>query len=491
LLVLAHGLAQRRRRAWGLAVLVLVVAGVLNLLKGLDLAEAAACWALAGALFAARPAFYVGPQSGLGAALRGAALVVGSSLAVALTTLFSASHWAMPGTTWSRALGEIAARAAWASGPLHYRDPFDWVPAGIDLILVGALVGVAYVVFRPLAHTREFPGASARALAADIVRQYGRDTLSSFKLRPDKHYLFGPDGGTFVGYGIEGRTLVVSGDPVGPPDAIPGLIRELCAFCEVRGLRLAAVGASGGFSQLARQAGLRPFYIGDEAVIDTDSFSLEGRRIRKVRQAVARVERAGFRAGLLDVDELAPEMVIRLEELAERWRGDNVERGFSMASHGLSGELARGSVLLLARDSNDSPRGFLHFVACHGRAAASLGLMRRDREGPNGLTEFMVVRALELLRERGIREVSLNFAPFARLIHGPQTVHERMLGRIAVSADRFFQVERLYRFNAKFQPRWEPRYLLYEGRLGLAAAGLAVMWAERQLPKPRLLRRPV
>jgi lysyl-tRNA synthetase class 2 len=102
----------------------------------------------------------------------------------------------------------------------------------------------------------------------------------------------------------------------------------------------------------------------------------------------------------------------------------------------------------------------------------------------------MVVHAVEALRERGIEELSLNFAPFARLIHGPEGAAERLLGRIASAADRFFQVERLYRFNAKFHPRWEPRYLLYEGMLGLPGAGLAVMWAERQLPKPSLASRP-
>jgi lysyl-tRNA synthetase class 2 len=100
-----------------------------------------------------------------------------------------------------------------------------------------------------------------------------------------------------------------------------------------------------------------------------------------------------------------------------------------------------------------------------------------------------VVSAVDALLERGIDEVSLNFAPFARLIHGPTGPAERLLGRIATAADRWFQVERLYRFNAKFHPRWEPRYLLYEGLLGLPRAGLAVMWAERQLPKPSLASR--
>ena len=47
-----------------------------------------------------------------------------------------------------------------------------------------------------------------------------------------------------------------------------------------------------------------------------------------------------------------------------------------------------------------------------------------------------------------------------------------------------FQIERLYRFNAKFFPRWEPRYVVYERRLGFPRVGLAALWAEGQLPKP-------
>ena len=110
--------------------------------------------------------------------------------------------------------------------------------------------------------------------------------------------------------------------------------------------------------------------------------------------------------------------------------------------------------------------------------------MRRDRDTPNGLTEFLVARGIELLRDRGIEEVSLNFAAFARFIHEPRSRAERLLGRVLLAADAVFQIERLYRFNAKFFPRWEPRYLMLERLTMLPRVGLAALWAEGQLPKP-------
>jgi lysyl-tRNA synthetase class 2 len=85
-----------------------------------------------------------------------------------------------------------------------------------------------------------------------------------------------------------------------------------------------------------------------------------------------------------------------------------------------------------------------------------------------------------------VAELSLNFATFARWMHSPERWYERVLGRLVALANPFFQIESLYRFNAKFFPRWEPRYLVYDGTFGLPRAALAAMWAEGQLPKPAL-----
>jgi lysyl-tRNA synthetase class 2 len=375
-------------------------------------------------------------------------------------------------------------------GPLHLHGVFAALPIGVGCVSVAALLIGAYLVFRPLAAPRALPDASVRALAAAVVREHGSDTLSFFKLREDKHYLFSPDGRALAAYRVEGGVVLLSGDPVGPVDAIPSLLDKARAFAAERGLKLGAVGVREELLALYECAGLRSVYIGDEAIVDAKSFSLEGRPIRKVRQSVTRLRKSGYECELVEYGALHPDTLRALEAISDAWREGAPERGFSMAMDSLQGEHDHETIVVLARDETRAIRGVLHFVPCYGRSAVSLSFMRRDPDTPNGLTEFLVVRAIELLRERGIDELSLNFAAFAKWMHSPEKRLERLLGKLITLGNPFFQIESLYRFNAKFFPRWEPRFLVYEGALGLPRAGIAAMWAEGQLPKPRIRRAP-
>jgi lysyl-tRNA synthetase class 2 len=486
LFVSAYYLYRRRLRALQLAVLLLVALGVLNLLKGLDYEEALADFALAGILFAGRGTFYVrheplGPRA---AAMR-APVVAAAAFLISFTLVATLGHASL--TTDVRETGDLL---AWQRGPIVFSDELHRLDLAVGLIGLGALLLIAYLLFRPLAAPRALPGAEVRAAAAELVRAHGSDTLSYFKLRRDKHYLFSEDRRAFVGYRIESGVLVVSGDPVGAKDAIPDLLRELTRFTDTRGLRLAALGVSERLRPLFEQLGLRALYLGDEAIVDVESFNLEGRAIRKVRQSVTRLEKAGYRAELVGVDTVDDELIAELDHVSALSRCGTEERGFSMALDALRRDDQHDTVLVVARDENDAIRGFLHFVPTFGRRAMSLSLMRRDPGTPNGLTEFMVVQAIELLREREIAEISLNFAAFARFIHSPRTALERILGRAARHADAVFQIERLYRFNAKFFPTWEPRYVMYERLAALPRVALASLWLEGQIKKPAFRRSP-
>ncbi len=403
-------------------------------------------------------------------------------LAVAMVAVWTGTHASLSTVT-----TETFDLLRYQRGPVHFHHH---IPIGVHVLELGTLLMIAYVTFRPLTVPRAPASSAARQVAADLVRAHGADTLAFFKLRGDGNYIFSEDRRAFVAYAIENGVLLLSGDPVGPPDALSGLLHQVRKFADARGLKLGALGASERLCPMYEELGLRTIYLGDEAVVELDRFSLEGRPIRKVRQSVTRLSKAGYEAELHDLRALDQDTIERVEQVVELGRQGAPERGFSMTMDSLQGEHDDETLVVLARDETGAIRGVLHFVPCYGRPAVSLSFMRRDPDTPNGLTEFLVVRAIELLRDRGIDELSLNFAAFAKWMHSPEKRLERLLGRLIALGNPFFQIESLYRFNAKFFPRWEPRFLVYEGTFGLPRAGIAAMWAEGQLPKPRIRRAP-
>jgi lysyl-tRNA synthetase class 2 len=487
LVMVAPYLLKRRRRSWQAAIVLMLALGAFDLLKGLDFEETGITWATAAVLFAGRAEFRVRHDP---ITLRSAIWRV-PSLGMVGLVIAAVAAWASQGhPSWSKVVRETGDLLRWQNGPLHFErhlafhHAFAWVPLSVHVIEIGTLLAIAYVIFRPLATPRALPGPAARAAAAELVRSHGTDTLSFFKLRGDKHYLFSTDQRAFVGYRIENGVMLLSGDPVGPEDAFAGLLGEVRSFADARGLRLGAVGASERLRPLYKDLGLRTLYLGDEAILDLQRFSLEGRPIRKVRQSVTRLTKAGYEAELRPLSELDTGTVEEIEQVLERGREGAPERGFSMAMDSIRCPHSEDTLVVLARDRQHEIRGVLHFVPVYGRQTVSLSFMRRDPDTPNGLTEFLVAKAVELLRERELVEMSLNFAAFAKWMHSPEGRFQRILGKLVALGNPFFQIESLYRFNARFFPRWEPRYLVYEGALGLPRAGIAALWAEGQLWKP-------
>ncbi len=470
-------LHRRRRRALHLAVGLLLGLAVLNIFKGLDVEEAILDVALAFALFRGRHAFEVEHER---FALRSTIIPLAiAGLAISVASVVSVWMAGRTDPSIDTAAREAWSLLSWQSGPILFDDPA--APYVVRGLMIVALFAAAWAVFRP-----RLPACTAapeRRLAREVVREHGRDTLASFKLRDDVEYLFCPDRRAFLGYRVEGRVMLVSGDAVGPDDALPGLIAAARSFADGHGMRLGVTGASASAAEYWRAAGFRSLYLGDEAIVDTGDFSLDGRAIRKVRQSVTRLVGGGFTASVDAVADLGQGSLAELEAISDRWRDGEPERGFAMSIGGLSDGPARDGLVVVARDADGVARGWIHFLPSYGRPAMSLSLMRRDRDTPNGLTEFMVVRSIELLRERGVEELSLNFAAFARPLRSPRGRMDRVFARLLGFASRWFQIESLYRFNAKFFPRWEPRYLLYEGSAALPAIGLAALVAEGQLPR--------
>jgi lysyl-tRNA synthetase, class II len=447
----AGSLGRGKRRAWQLAVVLVAGTALAHLAKGLDLEEASASFVLLLALVYYRKHFDVpGDPDTRPLVLTSLALV--SLLGVLV--LYELNEQTAP----EDFVGVLTATATL----LAFRALYLWLRSWRD---------------------RDRPTARDRAQARKLVVRHGRDTLSYFALRSDKSYFFSPGRRSFLAYTVLGGSALVSGDPVGDAAEFPALLEDFRSLAHGRGWRTAILGASEELLPLYRAAGFHAIKVGDEAVVRTAGFSLEGRPIRKVRQSVNRLRRAGYSAGVLREHEVGPGLREELLEVSRQWRGRWPERGFTMAMDELFGH--RETLFVIARDQDGRVGGFLHLVPSPASGGYSLSAMRRCRETPNGLMEFLVVEAIAWTRAHGASEVSLNFCVFADLLRQRERSLSGRAARTGLqSLDRVFQLERLLSFTGKFFPEWRPRFLCIERLSDFPMVGLAYLRAESLLTPP-------
>ncbi|GIJ46855.1 membrane protein [Virgisporangium aliadipatigenens] len=485
LVYLGAGLRRGRRTAFHMGVVVAGAGIVLQLAHGLDLDGAAVSAGLLALLVGTRDRFRaVGDPGGPVRAALAVAGIVGAGFTIGMLEIAVRANRLVghpPLRDWARhvLLGMVG-----LDGPLRFAHPLGAAAVSVTTGTFGLLAAAVGVV-RLLRPGRRRPGhtpAEERRLRA-LLTAHGEDSLGYFALRGDKSLLWSPSGKAAVAYRVVGAVSLAAGDPIGDPEAWPPAIGAWLADCERHGWTPAVLGC-GRLAGLAyRRFGLDAVELGDEAVLDTRGFTLDGREMRSVRQAVRRVARAGFtctverRGALTDVAEIVA--------AADAMRDGPVERGFSMALSRVGGPSDVDCVLVTCRSADGRIRGVLQFVPW-GDDGLSLDLMRADRSAGNGIVESMVVAALTAAPALGVTRVSLNFAVmrsvFARadeLGAGPVL---RLWSRALRVASRYWQLESLYRANAKYRPTWRPRYLCFPAARDLPRVALAALRAESFLP---------
>lgn len=495
LVLVARGLRRRKRRAWRLTVALLIGSVGLHVLKGLDVEEATVALAMLAGSWWYRAEFYAkgDPRTrwravGAFLGLFTLSYVLGMAL-VGLRSDHLVSGYEIVPVSEHVLLGLVG-----VGGPLDWQNDKAGHNAedlvGDALLALGLLTAVttAYLVLRPAEPAARL-SADDEGRMRGLLERYGeQDSLGYFALRRDKSVIWSPTGKACVAYRVVSGVMLASGDPLGDPEAWPGAMQAFLAEADAHAWTPAVMGCSEEAGTVWARVGLSALEIGDEAVVEVADFSLEGRAMRNVRQAVTRIERTGYAARVVRIRDLSSEERADLRAQAAAWRGAETERGFSMAL-GRFGDPADEDCVVVLAFHEDRLRGFLHFVPW-GRTGLSLDLMRRDRTADNGLNELLIVAALRAAPELGITRVSLNFAVFRsslergeRLGAGPVI---RAWRALLVLASRWFQIESLYRFNAKFRPVWEPRYVCYPGARDLPRVALAALEAEAFLVWPRI-----
>jgi lysyl-tRNA synthetase, class II len=487
LILLARGLRRRRRRAWQLTVALVLAAAVLHLLKGLDYEEATISIGLALALVARRHDFDgAGDPATRGEIVARAAVYVAAIFAYGAAALWINRIAADRPYTLGFAFRETAEALTGLHprGSAHLSGRFgEWFPNSVFFVGVTGMLWLLATWLAPWRYRhdcRERERERARAL----VRRCGVDTLAPFVLRADKSYFFTPDERAFLAYKVVAGVAVVSGDPIGEPDAVEALVPAFSRFAHERDWRIAVLGAADRYLGVYGRNGLRALYHGDEGVIEVSSFSLEGRPVRKVRQSVHRLERAGYTVDPVYAGDLDAALADELDQVAAEWRGAQPQRGFTMEFESLFDVGGRDALFMIGRDPAGAAAGFFHLAIAPAARTLSLSSMPRRRETPNGFNEWLVAETVAWAGEHGFEQLSLNFSPFAAVLgaNGALTASQRLQRRVLSQLKGTFQLDNLLAFNRKFFPRWQKRYVVLESLADLPRVGLAGLAAEGYLP---------
>jgi lysyl-tRNA synthetase class 2 len=500
---LAITMRRRKRAAWilnsvlgGLFLLLFAVAMAFPEIRryGQNWVSLALTAAFVGSLAVGRREFYAkGDRSNprLAAAVAVGGLLVASLLAALLVTVTNNAHDAHRSTFLDRWRYGTLRLVSVAAGDSHHpgiTTP-NWVDVGINVLSTVLVLAVLYAAFRSRRAVDPLTEDDEKRMRELLDRNGDRDSLGYFALRREKSVVWSPTGKAAVAYRVVGGVSLASGDPIGDPEAWPGAIEPWLAEARKHGWIPAVMGASEEAGTIYSRHGLDALELGDEALVETAEFTLEGRAMRTVRQAYNRVRRAGYRVRIRRHEDIPAAEMTYLLRRADDWRDGPTERGFSMALGRLGDPEDGRCVMLECTDSEGELRAVLSFVPW-GPQGLSLDLMRRDRDAENGLMEFMVIELLRRAREIGITQVSLNFAMFrsvfergARLGAGPVL---RLWRSLLSFFSRWWQIESLYRANAKYRPIWEPRFLLFEKSADLLRIGVASARAEGFLEAPGL-----
>lgn len=359
----------------------------------------------------------------------------------------------------------------------------------LSLLALSAVLYGIVLLLRPVAE-KLLPNEQELRAACKLTRSYGTNSISYFALAEQKSFFFSHSSNAFISYVLEGNVAVVAGDPIGPPEEIGPTVTQFVSFCYEQDWTIVFWQVCDAYTEIYRQAGMQLLKIGEDPIIEMETFTLAGKAMANARTSARHAAKAGLRVTFHQGRVGDSEQRAQMEQISRAWLASKhgAEMGFSMGRFGAEEDAEQ--VYALAVDADNRVYGFLSFVPIYGRKGWGVDLMRRAPHAPGGMMELLIIRAVEYFKTSGAQIVSLGLAPRHNTNQSETSRLESSVDMLANVVGDLKKKDSLCMFKKKFKPTWESRYLVYSSKMALPKAGWAVYRAhQRNVSTSRMLYR--
>lgn len=467
LILLAGNLWRRKRTAWLLTVILLVVSIAAHMIKGLDFEEASLGLGLLILLILLRRSFHAASDR---PSLRQGLIVL--AVAFAFTLVYGAAgfylldrHFQVSYSLWGAIRQTVVMFVEFYNPGTQPVTSFGkYFADSIYVIGLGSLGFALLMLIRPV--LIRFPAtALERDKAAEIVQRYGRTALARPALFEDKSYFFYKE--TVIAYAVRNRGAMALGDPIGPSAEAADAILEFRKFCADNDWMPSFVSTLPDYLDAYRAAGLDAACIGFEAIVNLKDFSLEGSKNKGIRNTISHMERGGYRAEI-HMPPLDNAMMTSLGAISDAWLTLHHGGEMHFSDGWFNDSYIRNNPVVVVHASDGAPIAFANLVPEYAKNEVSIDLMRHYAGVEHGTMEFLFAKMLQWASEQGYETFSLGLSAIVAVGEKPDDPRvEQALHTIATYASRFFNFRGLHDFKDKFHPSWEPRYLVYPGPASL------------------------
>ncbi|HSX19139.1 MAG TPA: phosphatidylglycerol lysyltransferase domain-containing protein [Candidatus Saccharimonadales bacterium] len=483
LIFLSKGIFDRKKRAWFFSLVILVFSSILHLVKGFDFGEAIISVVVSLALFMSRGEFYV--ESSTAKIIEGVKTTVVILLFLLIYSLLGFfilknQFNLKPTLPIIVKEYEYSILGVGADQLVPRTHKAQWFEGSISTVGVGILILFFANFYLPDVFSKTRTQQQTK-YARDLILKYSRNPVSYIGLMNDKQLYFSPGGNAFIPFKIASTVAVVLGDPVGSSDLeIKQLVESFVSDMHKNGLTPVFLAVTLKCKQLFENSNLnyrfKSLKIGEDAVVKTDNFSLEGREIEDVRHGVTRAKREGIYYKWYSLNSIPQAVNIRFRILREQWLFSRKTSALTFSSDYFPLPHDPEAYLLAAYDANHNLAAAFTFYPYKQKKGYALDLMLKSGKIMNGLMEAAIAESIFYFKNKGVDEISLGLAPLADV--EPEEVKRftnKTTSFIFNNLNQFYNYRSLFKFKAKFKPSWEPRYLLYESDAKLLSITLAIV----------------
>jgi phosphatidylglycerol lysyltransferase len=463
LLVTAAFMLRGLRTAWWFAIGLTIVSVFGNLTKGIDYEEATIALLILGSLIATRKQYYIKTNPRLGTVgLQTAVLSMAAVMLYGVVGFYflDKKHFQIDFNILQSFWYTLQNFFLVGSSDLVPRDSFarDF----IYLIKISGFASISFLVYS-LVRPYVFKVTSTSEeieRAKSLTKQFGSSALDFFKTYSDK-FIFSPsDINAYISYRVSRNFAVVLENPVAENiDEMKKCIISFSRYSYDNGLKDIYYRVPKESLPLYAELSRKSLFLGQEGVVDLNSFSLEGGEKKSIRNALNKIKEQGYTTHI-NAPPLRDGLIQKLKAVSDEWL-KLTERDEIIFSQGMFVEKEiKEQTVITIENSEDKIIAFLNIIPDYVENEGTYDLLRKTADAPNGIMDHILVELFKHFKSCGIRYVNLGFAPMSGL-NDPHNFTEKSM-KFAYEKIRSFSNYKGQRdYKEKFNPQWNDKFLIY------------------------------